>query len=122
MASLKPLRFVLDESKDTLFRKRIWLGLVKVTKHGLDKSVVEVTDGMSKNGKPGVLVFVTARQLLQLEYEPTDHFPQIYNNVIDPLSVPGWLDINTAYIFDAPGSTKTPPPSFFPFKQALAMQ
>lgn len=122
--AFKPFSYVVDESKETIFRGRTWLGMVKVSKHNLDKSIREITDGISKAGKPGVLLIVTARQLIDYNNEPPENYPQIYSNVIDAVSMPGWLDTNMGYLFDVPaaGDKAKGEPAFFPFHQALSMQ
>lgn len=123
LPALRQFSFVTDDSKETIFKRRVWLGVVKVTKHGMDKSLTEVSDSMSKNGKPMALLLVTAKQVVDYKTEPVESYPKIFQNVIDALSLPGWLDSNVAYVFELPTPNKTVSQNgFFPFKQALSMQ
>lgn len=122
LPALKSFSFIANSTKNTIFHKRIWLGQVKLGKIAIDKSVMEITDSISKSSKPTGLLFVTSRQLIDFEVESPDKLPLIFNNSIDSLVLPIWMDVNNVYLFPTNESKKDPNNSQFPFHEILPLQ
>lgn len=122
--ALKPFKFVTENfSSESLFYRRIWLGVIKYAERTIGKGFkLDLDDEFAKTQKEAVCLFVTTKQLIEFEQEPFENYPAIFPNVVDSLALPDWMEVNTVYIMLPENLQDGPQKGPFPYHYILPLQ
>lgn len=93
------IKFWLDDLIDTVYEKRVWFGVIKMTQKNFPSTVNEVNDEVASNFRDIFCIFCTSKQLINFEQVTFPNVPQIFKNVTKNLELPEWMETDMIYIF-----------------------